>query len=76
MNDHLKQKMRGRLTRYMARLPNSSLRLESTNGASANPNVYVDSPAVAARLEQFKSRIIEGYPVVNVDEPLAGSKNK
>ena len=60
----------------MACLPNSSLRLERTNEASANPNVNVDSPAVAASCEQSKSHIIEEYPLIYIDEALAGSKVK
>ena len=57
-----RRELPSRRTRYTVRLPNSSLALERTNDASANPNVNVDSPADAASSEECRSRFIEGYP--------------
>lgn len=51
--------------------PNSSLNGARTNGSRANPNTKVLRPIVAWNVVQFKSRVIEEYPIAYVEATAA-----
>lgn len=47
--------------------PNSSLNGARTKGNKAKPNAYMLRPTVAWYVVQFKSRLIEVYPIAYVE---------